>query len=160
LPPSRSVLGAALSSRQTAIWLPYRDWQWRIGPHDGAVGQHGSIAVIERFIKTLKHEGLRGLLVPFRRELMRAELLRVTGWYNEHRPHMTLKGRTPDEVYFQRFPDNRRPRIEPRESWPRGSPCAKPHALVAGKRGATFTLDVTFVDGRSNLPIVKLRRAA
>ena len=46
---------------------------------------------------------------------------------------MTLGGKTSDEVYFHRFPANRRPRIEPRPAWPRGSPCALPHALVAGK---------------------------
>jgi hypothetical protein len=38
----------------------------------------------------------------------------VLDWYNQHRPHSTLGGKTPDEVYFQRFPANRRPRIEPR----------------------------------------------
>ena len=32
--------------------------QWNIKPRTGAVGQHGSIAVTERVIKTLKHEWL------------------------------------------------------------------------------------------------------
>src|SRR5207245_2086493 len=60
-------------------------------------------------------------------------------WYNQHRPHSTLGGQTPDELYFERFPANRRPRLEPRSTWPRGSPCALPHALVAGKPGARLT---------------------
>ena len=47
-----------------------------------------------------------------------------------------------------------------RPYWPRGSPCAKPNALVAGQPGDKFTLDVSFLDGRRHLPIVKLRRAA
>jgi hypothetical protein len=34
-------------------------------------------------------------------------------WYNDHRPHMRLGGRTPNEVYFGQHPANRRPRIEP-----------------------------------------------
>ena len=36
----------------------------KIKPRFGAVGQYGSIAVIERFIRTLKDEGLRRILVP------------------------------------------------------------------------------------------------
>ena len=36
----------------------------KIKPRFGAVGQYGSIAVIERFIRTLKDEGLRRIHVP------------------------------------------------------------------------------------------------
>jgi putative transposase len=131
-----------------------------IRPRFGAVGQHGSIAVVERFIRTLKYEGLSGLVMPLRYETMRAELLRFINWFNAHRPHTTLGGKTPDEVYFRRFPANRKPRIEPRKGWPRGSPCAAPQTLVAGQPGDRFVLDVTFVDGRAALAVVKLRRAA
>lgn len=140
----------------------FKEWCRRRGirPRFGDVGQHGSIAVVERFIRTLKYEGLRGILVPFRFDAMRCELLRVVGWYNEHRAHTTLNGRTPNEVYFRRFPANRKPRVEPRPKWARGSPCASPQTLVAGKPSDRFTLDVTFVDGRRALPIIKLRRAA
>ncbi|MCC7418887.1 MAG: transposase, partial [Planctomycetaceae bacterium] len=74
--------------------------QQEIHPRFGAVGQHGSIAVIERFIRTLKTEGTRRFLVPAFRNAFRRELLLFLGWYNEHRPHMPLRGRTPDEVYF------------------------------------------------------------
>lgn len=59
-----------------------------------------------------------------------------------------------------RVPANRRPRIEPRPHWPRGSPCALPNALVAGKPGARFNFEVGHFDGHRQLPIVKLRRAA
>ncbi|HEY2253356.1 MAG TPA: hypothetical protein VGH74_19920 [Planctomycetaceae bacterium] len=82
------------------------------------------------------------------------------GWYNEHLPHTSLKGVTPNEIYFKRFPANRKPRIEPRPKWPRGSPCALPHALVAGQPGARFDVEVEHVDGHSHLPIIRLRRAA
>jgi len=44
--------------------------------------------------------------------------------------------------------------------WPRGSPSARPHALVAGKPGARFDVDVERHDGYAHLPIIKLRRAA
>jgi hypothetical protein len=53
-----------------------------------------------------------------------------------------------------------RRRFEPRLRWPRGSPCARPHALVRGKPGAKLTLEVSFHAGRKHLPIVTLHRAA
>jgi hypothetical protein len=57
-------------------------------------------------------------------------------------------------------PPNRKPRFEPRSLWPRGSPCAKPWALVKGKPGVRIELHVEFKSGRKHLPIVGLRRAA
>ena len=84
----------------------------------------------------------------------------LTDWYNRDRPHTTLSGETPDEVYFQAFPGNRRPRLEPRLSWPRRSACAKPQVLVAGQPGAQFTIEIEYSHGNVNLPIVRIRRAA
>ncbi|MBN2024351.1 MAG: transposase [Pirellulales bacterium] len=140
----------------------FRAWCRRKGiqpPRYGAVGRHGSIAVVERFILTLKT--LLGclLLVPYRRERFQHELSAIVAWYNEHRPHERLGGRTPDEVYFGRFPANRRPRVEPRSCWPRASPCAKPWALVRGQPGSTVDVEVRFLRGRRHLPIITLRRA-
>jgi transposase InsO family protein len=131
-----------------------------VKPRYGKVGKHGSIAVVERLIRTFK-ELLRQLpLVPMRQKEFREELSLLTDWYNEHRPHMILAGRTPDEVYHNRFPANRKPRYEPRSRWPRGSPCAKPWALTRGRPGARLELDLTFLEGRKHLPIVALKRAA
>ena len=140
----------------------FKDWCRRrdIKPRFGAVGQHGSIAVIERFIGTMKREGTRRLLIPPRRAAFRSELNWFVDWYNEHRPNSALDGRTPNEVYHGRPAANRRPRCEPRSGWPRPSKCAKPQALVAGQPGAEFTLKVDFLEGRKNLPIVTLKRAA
>jgi putative transposase len=139
----------------------YKKWcrQCGIRPRFGSLGKHGSIAVLERAVRTIK-EALQHIMVHTRREAMRTELVIVLDWYNQHRPHSTLGGKTPDEVYFQRFPANRRPRLEPRTVWPRGSPCALPHALVAGKPGARFNMEVEHVAGHAHLPIVRLRRAA
>ncbi len=131
-----------------------------IRPRYGAVGQHGSIAVVERFIKTVKDEGTRRILVPQRRNAFRTEVDSIVAWYNQHRPHMTLEGRTPDEVYVRLRPANRRPRIEPRERWPRSSPCAMPRTLVAGQSGDRFAMQVDVHDGMRHLPIVSLKRAA
>ena len=170
----RSCLGRAIGAAGTAPrylvsdkgsqFFPtagYKNWCRHRGirPRFGALGKHGSIAVLERAVRTIK-EALQRIMVPTRREAMRTELVIVLDWYNQHRPHSTLGGKTPDEVYFQRFPANRSPRIEPRSVWPRGSPCALPHALVAGKPGARFDVEVEHVAGHAHLPIIRLRRAA
>ncbi len=126
----------------------------------GAVGKHGSIAVVERFIRTVKDEATRRILVSYRKEAFCKELTSYLAWYNEYRPHTTLDGKTPNEAYFRLRPNNRRPRIEPRERWPRRAPCAEPATLIAGQPGDRFTLDVNFQDGRRHLPIVSLKRAA
>jgi len=113
----------------------FRLWAKRRGiqpPRYGAIGKHGSIAVVERCIRTLKDELTRRTMVPLSRAEFRRELLLYVNRFNEHRPHTTLRGRTPNEVYFGCRPANRKPRIEPRPRWPRPSPCAKLQTLVAG----------------------------
>ena len=137
-------------------WLTRR----RIKPRYGAVGQHGSISVIERFIRTMKEEGMRRIVVATKRDRIRREIRYFIEWYNESRPHSALDGRTPNELYNGLRPANRRPRIEPRERWHRRSPCAKPRTLVAGKPGARFALVISPHARRSHLPIVSLQRAA
>jgi putative transposase len=141
----------------------FRRWVKRKGirpPRYGAVGKHGSIAVVERLIRTIKDQCTRRVLVPLHREAFRTELLSFVTWYNEHRPHTTLGGRTPNEVYFGRRPAMRSPRIEPRKHWPRGARCARPQTLVAGHPGDRFTVDIEYHRGRKHLPIVTLQRAA
>jgi transposase InsO family protein len=151
-----------ISDKGAQFWpsKAYKSWCKRHGikPRFGAIGQHGSIAVIERCIRTMK-ESLRRLVIPLRHEAMRGELKLLIAWYNEHRPHSSLRDRTPNEVYFGRFPANRKPRLEPRPEWPRGSPCAAPRTLVAGQPGGRFTIEVARLAGQMHLPIVKLRRA-
>ncbi len=140
----------------------FRRWSRRRGIRlrYGAAGQHGSIAVVERFIRTLKDEGLRRVLIPLSRASIAREVRSFYTWYNEHRPHVTLDGKTPNKVYFRLRPASRRPRIEPRKRWPRRAPCARPRTLVAGKPGDRFTLQVALQDGERHLPIVSLNRAA
>jgi hypothetical protein len=132
----------------------------RIRLRYGAVGQHGSIAVIERFIRTMKDEGTRRIPVPQRRACSRRELKSFFAWYNECRPHTTLEGKTPNEVYFGLRPANRRPHIEPRRRWPRRSPCAGPRTLIAGQPGDRFTIEVEFFGRTRHLPVISLKRAA
>ncbi|MEX0715727.1 MAG: DDE-type integrase/transposase/recombinase, partial [Planctomycetaceae bacterium] len=140
----------------------FRDWAKRRGVRlrYGAIGRHGSLAVIERLIGTLKREGLRRILVPFRRDAFRREVDCLVYWYNEHRPHAALDGATPHEFYHGLNLASRLPRIEPRPDWPRPSPCAAPQTLVAGRPGERCELEIEFVAGRRHLPVVTLKRAA
>ena len=125
-----------------------------------AVGKHGSIAVVERFIRSMKKEGLRRLLIPLCQMTFLQQLWFYIAWYNEHRPHTALRGATPNERYFGRRAANRAPRFEPRASWPRGAPCAKPQKLIKGQPGTRIELAVMFEAGRKHLPVIALRRVA
>ena len=141
----------------------FRRWVKRKGikpPRYGAVGRHGSLAVVERLILTLKNECTRRLVVPMRRADFRRELHWFTLWYNKYRPHMTLAGATPDEIYFRVRTAHRQPRIEPRKDWPRPSRCAQPRTLVAGQPGDRFHVEIGQLGRRRHLPIVSLKRAA
>ena len=72
---------------------------WHAKHRFGAVGKHGSIAVTERAIKTLKYEWL--FRVPLIKNFDHlAELCRsFSDWYNDWRPHMTLDGSRPNDVF-------------------------------------------------------------
>jgi putative transposase len=132
----------------------------KIRPRFGAVGQYGSLAVIERFFRTFKDEGLRRVLVPLNLREMRQQISAIACWYNTFRPHTSLGGRTPVERY-RRIPSAcRRPRFEPRAHWPIGSGCAAPPATVRGQPGVRLQLVVEYHYGRRHLPIVTLKRAA
>ena len=50
-------------------------------------------------MRTLKDEGTRKILVPYGFDKMRDELGAIITWHKEYRPHMTLKARTPKDVY-------------------------------------------------------------
>jgi len=152
-----------ISDKGQQFWRSvFKDWcdHHGITPRFGAVGQHGSIAVVERFILTLKNECTRIILVPLRRDPFHQELTCFANWYNQSRPHSALNGKTPYEMYHEILPACQRPRVEPRLRWPRSSPCASPHAPIAGHCGAPIRLDVRYHRGRKHLPIVALRHAA
>ena len=90
----------------------------------------------------------------------RRELSLYTAWYNEHRAHSGLGGRTPLEVCRGSSPANEAARFEPRARWPRGSSCAGPAAPVSGRCGVKLALAVHHVENRRHLPIVKRKPAA
>jgi transposase InsO family protein len=152
-----------ISDKGQQFWCElFNDWcdAHGITPRFGAVGQHGSIALIERFILTLKNEGMRVILVPLRTDAFRQELACFTYWYNQCRPHSSLHGKTPHEVYHDLLPACEGPRYEPRAQWPRGAPCASPPTPVVGHCGTPLRLELRYHGGRKHLPIIELRRAA
>jgi len=153
----------------------YRQWcrSHDVRPRFVAIGQSGSIALIERFMLTLKEECTRRLLVPLRLADLRAELSLFATWYGSHRPHQSLGGRTPSEVYEA---GRVVPFFAAGAQHATAANDSTPDALdvqVVPARGATspaaraspadlpkLELEVTFLEGRRHLPIVKLRRAA
>jgi transposase InsO family protein len=73
--------------------------QWNIKPRVGAVGKHGSIAVTERVIKTLKYEWLRCVPIIKGFDHLTSLCAEFENWHNVWRPHMTLEGLRPDDLY-------------------------------------------------------------
>jgi transposase InsO family protein len=141
----------------------FRRWCRRRGIRQrfGAIGQYGSLAVIERCIRTIKIECTRRLIaVPFCLVDFERELALYFSWHAGHRPHTRLRSATPDEVYYHRRPASRAPRFEPRPRWPRRSPCASPQTLIRGQPGVRLNLAVRYHGGRRHLPIITLKRAA
>lgn len=78
---------------------------WNVKPRFGAIGKHGSISVTERVIKTLKYEWLKR--VPIIKGFDHLTMLceEYENWYNRWRPHMTLDGLRPDDVYYEKKPE-------------------------------------------------------
>ena len=157
-PPSHFITdhGSQFTDTGFQTWCRRR----RIRQRFGAVGKYGSIAVVERLIRTMKEEAFRRVLVPLEHRSVSRELRLFVTWYNGHRPHGALEAATPDEAYFHRKPAAKAPRYEPRRHWPRDAPCAAPRAPVRGRRGQRLELQVTYLAGRRHLPVVELRQAA
>jgi hypothetical protein len=135
----------------------YRRWCAAAGvkPRFGAIGKHGSIAVVERLIRTLKSEVLRRFVLPLRHEVMLAELELAARWYNEHRPHARHRGATPAEIKDGATPTKDGPRFEPRRRF-----VGERRRKLRGRRGAKLTLVVQGLEGRRHLPVIGLKQAA
>jgi putative transposase len=153
-PPKHLITDAGSQFRDE-----YQAWCAALGvrPRRGAVGKSGSIAVIERFFRSLKAEMLARLkLTPANAARLGEEISAYLTWYHDHRPHQGLGGLTPRECLRGGVPARKRQRREPRAHYPlaRGSPGGLP------RRAARLELVCDTVEGRPHLPIVKLRAAA
>jgi transposase InsO family protein len=133
--------------RSFKAWCKRRN----IRPRYGRVGEPASIAIVERFIRSMKSECTRLVLVPLSLEAMRRELRFYSTWYNHWRTHMPLAGKTPRDVYDGRSAIRRR--IEPRPRWPH-----RPRRSTGDAE--KVQLAVSYVEGRKHLPVMELRRAA
>jgi putative transposase len=131
----------------------YKRWcrRLRIRRRFGFLGEPASLGIVERFIRSMNQECFRRLLVPMTVGGMLGELRCYATWFNDHRPHTTLDGRTPREVFIGRT--RRRRRIETRPRWPHQPRGHSPH-------GERLALDVGYIAGRKHLPVIELRRAA
>jgi putative transposase len=129
----------------------------RVKPRFGAVGKKGSIALIERFFRTFKREGMRTMLVPYDIEWMNAELTVFAEWYNTKRPHSALAGATPHEIHSGIAPPRAQPRYEVRAGYP-----ISPEHIQSGKvwRVESVDLDAGCFKRRQHLPDISLRIAA
>jgi hypothetical protein len=106
-----------------------------IRPRYGAVHRHGSIAVIERWWKSMKVEYARGLHLFRPLRAIETKLRAYVRWFNEERPHQGLGQRTPDEVHFMKVTAAREVPLRAE--------------LVAGH-----------MDSNRELPVLRLRRIA
>ena len=97
-------------------------------------------------------------IVPTNQSEFEHKLSLWSTWYNSHRPHMSLNGRTPDEVFFKKRAANTLPRIEPRVGLKHSSPCAAPRVMMAGKAGRKVNIQLSFLEGRQHLPILNVLR--
>ena len=75
----------------------FSDWcrERGIRQRFGAVGKQGSIAVVERMIRTVKQECTRALpVVSLRRRSLQRELQFFLNWYHADRPHTARRFET------------------------------------------------------------------
>jgi transposase InsO family protein len=122
-------------------------------PRFGAIGKHGSIAVIERFIRSLKYEHLFRVLIPCSRSLFESQIAFYAAWYNEARAHQTLGGLTPSEKLDGKSRSKRR--LEPRPRIP--IPRSQKKNVV---RCDDIELVIHDVGGCRHLPVIELRVSA
>jgi transposase InsO family protein len=76
--------------------------RWSVNLRFGAIGKHGFIAVTESVIKTLKYEWLNRVALIKGFDHLVLLCTEFQTWYNNWRPHMTLSGLRPDDVYYGR----------------------------------------------------------
>jgi len=115
----------------------------------GAIGQYGSIAIIERFWRTLKELlGVR-LWPPLSAAHLEARVQLALLYYSSLRPHQGLGGATPAEFYFDKTPAVQKAVPPPR----------KREATSTGEE--TLPFEVVFLDPERRMPLlIPARKAA
>lgn len=139
---------------------PYRKFlkSQGIKPRYGAIGKYGSIAIMERFMKTFKKECTRRIIVPMNISQMREEIVLFAEWYNEYRPHSAfmkkqnkcevMGPRTPQEVYDNFEILNRVNSPPSKKNTPHN--CDLP----------PMQINLSYSHGRKHLPIIEIKQIA
>jgi hypothetical protein len=109
-----------------------------------------------RIAQMLARAGLR--LSPLRLDAFQSELASYFRWYNDVRPHQSLGGRTPNEVYLGVPSARDAPRFEPKQRTLISNRCRKRGRKFVPTNGLTLLID--YLDNRRHSPIVSLKRAA
>jgi transposase InsO family protein len=73
--------------------------RWGVKQRFGAVGKHGSIAVTERVIRTLKYERLKRVPVIRGLDHLSQLLQDFEIYYNDYRGHAKLGGAVPSVIH-------------------------------------------------------------
>ena len=146
-----------ITDRGTQFRSRYRQWcaERGIRPRFGAIGKKGSIAVIERFWRSLKDECFRIAGVPLALPVMRCRLADYVHWHNAERPHQALRGATPAERLA-----GAKPRIEQSGFETRVAVLARAPPGERRRPGERLRLIVRSDKGGAHLPTVRLRKAA
>lgn len=149
-----------VSDRGPQFQSDYLDWCRLHGVRArfGAVHQHGSIAMIERFWRSMKDECFRRTRVPLGLVAMRVELAAYLRWYHEARPHQSLGGLTPAERLSGACPARDKRRLETRPLMPiaRDGPMRTRPRRVKGPLELCVVCEI----GAAKLPVLELRQAA
>jgi putative transposase len=144
-----------VSDKGTQFWSEaFKAWcrGRKIRLRFGAVGRYGSIAIIERFFRSLKTECTRRFLVPLRMSEMRYEIALYRRWYNRHRPHQSLRGIPPEQIYSDSFGCGVS-RLADLRLFEGDAPRHR-------KNLRRVDLGISYLGGRPHLPIIQLRNAA
>ena len=113
-----------------------------IGQRFGAIGHYGSIAVIERFWRTLKELLSVRLWPPLSADHLEARVRLALEHYSSLRPHQGLGGATPAEVYF-----GLEPAVDRAKPPPRKGQAPSPGEEIP-------PLEVVFLDRERRMPVL------
>lgn len=107
----------------------------------GAIGRSGSIALIERFWRSLKEALSLRFAGPLTREDLEQRVFYALAFYGHHRPHQGLGGATPAEAFLGLEPAHLKA-VHP----PRGRP---------GESVGVAPFRVEFLDADERFPIIR-----
>jgi putative transposase len=119
-----------------------------IGQRFGAIGEYGSIAVIERLWRTLKGLLVVTLWPPLPAAHLAARVELALAYYSDFRPHQGLSGATPAEVYRGETPKAQLAVPPPR----------KTREPTTGEE--PLPLEIVFLDPERRMPVLIPSRIA